>query len=260
MTTRTDWDLGLPDLVQAQVAPAAYVAFLEGPAADAHGNVYFTDIINNRILRLDTTTGQYIVWRADSGRSNGLLFDPQGRLVACEGNEFGPGGRRRIPRTTIATGEVEILTDGFQGVPFNSPNDLAITSDGRIFFTDPCYGDRASMFLQHESVYRLDPDGLLEYVVTQPMIDRPNGIALSPDEQTLYVVDSCPTPDGNRKIRAFDLTPAGRAQNQRLVCDFAPGRGGDGMAVDIEGNLYIAAGIAHPRHSCETVDVAPGIY
>ncbi|HVV99072.1 MAG TPA: SMP-30/gluconolactonase/LRE family protein, partial [Planctomycetaceae bacterium] len=237
MTTRTDWDLGLPDMVQAQVAPAAYVAFLEGPAADAHGNVYFTDIINNRILRLDTKTGQYVVWRADSGRSNGLLFDPEGRLVACEGNEFGPGGRRRITRTTVETGEVEILTDQFQGVPYNSPNDLAITSDGRIFFTDPCYGDRTSMFLQHESVYRRDPDGLVEFVITQPLIDRPNGIALSPDEQTLYVVDSCPTPNGNRKIWAFDLTPVGRVQNQRLVCDFAPGRGGDGMAVDIEGNL-----------------------
>src|SRR5689334_3804870 len=80
----------------ASVVPASAVAFLEGPAADAQGFVYFSDIWNNRILRLDSATGETIVWRADSGRSNGLLFDPAGRLLACEGNEFGPGGRRRI--------------------------------------------------------------------------------------------------------------------------------------------------------------------
>lgn len=244
----------------AFVAPAAAVAFLEGPAADAIGNVYFTDIWNNRILKFDSRTGATSVWRADSGRANGLLFDPQGRLLACEGNEFGPGGRRRITRTEIASGAVEVLTDRFDGVPYNSPNDIACRASGQIFFTDPCYGDRSTMKMADESVYRIDVGGRVTRAITQPAIQRPNGIALAPDERTLYVVDSCPVPGGNRKIWAFDLADDGNVSRQRLVFDFAPGRGGDGMAVDAEGNLYIAAGIARPRSAHETAEVPPGIY
>src|SRR5579872_6655009 len=97
----------------ARVAPAAAVAFLEGPAADAAGNVFFSDIWNNRILKLDTHTGQTVVWRADSGRANGLLFDARGGLLTCEGNEFGPGGRRRITRSDPATGDFQVLTERF---------------------------------------------------------------------------------------------------------------------------------------------------
>ena len=254
--------ISLPaEFVQADaVAPATSVAFLEGPAADAAGNVYFTDIWNNRILKFESRSGQTSVWRADSGRSNGLLFDRQGRLLACEGNEFGPGGRRRITRTEIESGALEVLTDQFDGVPFNSPNDIAARANGQIFFTDPCYGDRSSMRMSHESVYRIDPDGKVTRAITQPAIQRPNGIALAPDERTLYVVDSCPVAGGNRKIWAFDLSPEGALSGQRLVFDFAPGRGGDGMAVDVRGNLYIAAGIARPRHQHETAEVPPGIY
>src|SRR5258708_21398978 len=214
----------------ARVVPAASVAFLEGPAADAAGNVLFSDIWNNRILKLDTRTGQTVVWRADSGRANGLLFDARGRLLACEGSEFGPGGRRQVTRTDLATGQVEVLTQRFEGAQYNSPNDVAARANGQIFFTDPCYGDRSTMQMAHESVYRIDPDGKVTRVITQPAIERPNGIALSPDETTLYVVDSCPVPGGNRKIRAVDLAPDGSAGGQRLVYDFAPGRGGDGMA------------------------------
>ena len=244
----------------ASVAPVASVAFLEGPAADADGTVYFSDIWNNRILKLDTRTGQTVVWRADSGRSNGLLFDAQGRLLACEGNEFGPGGRRQVTRTDLATGAIEVLTEQFEGARYNSPNDIAARANGQIFFTDPCYGDRSTMQMTDESVYRIDPDGTVMRVITQPDIERPNGIALAPDEKTLYVVDSCPVPGGNRKIWAFELSPDGTPNRQRLVFDFAPGRGGDGMAVDVRGNLYVAAGITRPRGPHETNDVPPGIY
>jgi gluconolactonase len=244
----------------ARVSPAAAVAFLEGPAADASGNVFFTDIWNNRIMKLDTRTGQTVVWRADSGRANGLLFDARGWLLACEGNEFGPGGRRRITRNDPVTGACEVLTDRFDGVQYNSPNDIAARSNGQLFFTDPCYGDRSTMQMKDESVYRIDVDGRVSRIVTQPAIERPNGIALSPDEETLYVVDSCPIAGGNRKIWAFDLSPDGVPGNQRLVFDFAPGRGGDGMAVDSRGNLYVAAGISDPRHTHETSEVPPGIY
>jgi gluconolactonase len=208
----------------------------------------------------DARSGATTVWRADSGRSNGLLFDGSGRLLACEGNEFGPLGRRRITRTDLATGAIEVLTDRFDGAQYNAPNDIAVRTNGQIFFTDPCYGDRATMQMSHESVYRIDPDGHVTRVISQPDIQRPNGIALSPDESTLYLVDSCPVIGGNRKIWAFDLAPGGTVSRQRVVFDFAPGRGGDGMAVDRQGNLYVAAGIIRPRGPHETTEVPPGIF
>jgi len=243
------------------VAPAAVVAFTEGPAAAADGRVYFSDIANNRIMRFDPQVGLHSVWRTPSGRANGLLFDPEGHLLACEGNEFGNNdGNRRVTRTDIETGEVTVLTDHFEGKRYNAPNDIAACSNGQIFFTDPCYGDRATMELDHDSVYRIDPDGSVTRAITQPEIERPNGIALNPDETVLYLVDSCPVVGGNRKIWAFDLAATGELSNQRVVIDFAPGRGGDGMAVDQQGNLWIAAGIARPRGPHESKDVPPGIW
>lgn len=243
------------------VAPATFVAFTEGPAAAADGSVYFSDIVNNRIMRFDPERKVTEVWRQPTGRTNGLLFDAQGRLLACEGNEFGPNdGNRRITRTDMRTGAVEVLTDRFEGKRYNAPNDIAALSNGFIFFTDPCYGDRATMELDHDSVYRINLDGSVTRVITQPEIQRPNGIAISPDERTLYLVDSCPVIGGNRKIWAFDLAADGTLSRQRVVYDFAPGRGGDGMAVDSAGNLHIAAGITRPRGPHETADVQPGIY
>jgi len=245
---------------QAVAAPAVTVAFLEGPTATADGFVYCTDIINNRILKYDSHTKTFSVWRTDSGRSNGQLLDREGRLLACEGNEFGLGGRRRITRTNLATGELEVLTEQFEGQPYNAPNDIALRRNGQIFFTDPCYWDRTMMKLSHESVYRIDAGNKVTKLISQPEIQRPNGIALSPDEKTLYVVDSCSVPGGNRKIWAFDLSEDGVPSHQRLVFDFAPGRGGDGMAVDQEGTLFIAAGVHRARGPHETADVATGIY
>ena len=256
--------VGLPwgSLEQEEpLSPATTVAFTEGPAAAADGAVYFSDIVNNRILRYDPATRRHTVWRTPSGRANGLLFDAQGRLLACEGNEFGDNdGHRRLTRTDLRTGLVEIVTDRFDGARYNSPNDVAACSNGRIFFTDPCYGDRSTMDMTHESVYRVDPDGRVTRVISQPDIQRPNGIALGPDERTLYLVDSCPVPGGNRKIWAFDLSNDGQPSRQRVIFDFAPGRGGDGLAVDQEGTLYIAAGIRRPRGPHETPQVPPGIW
>jgi gluconolactonase len=240
---------------------AAIVAFLEGPACAADGTVYFSDIVNNRILRQRTGQPRWEVFRQPSGRANGLLFDPQGRLLICEGNEFGSGdGNRRLTRLDLATGRLDVLCDHWQGRRLNSPNDVACTSDGHIFFTDPCYGDRGTMELDHDSVYHVDPDGRVEIAVSQPDIQRPNGIHLSPDEGTLYVVDSCPVVGGHRRIWAFALNAQRRLNGQRLVYDFAPGRGGDGLTVDSEGTLYVAAGIQRPRGPHETTDVPPGIY
>jgi gluconolactonase len=251
---------GLP--VQAEPAPLAFAAFIEGPAAHADGTVYFSDILNNRILACDPATGRTRIIREPSGRANGLLFDPQGRLLICEGNEFSPDndGGRRLTRLDLATGELEILCDHWNGKRLNAPNDVACTSDGHIFFTDPSYSERQRMQLDHESVYHIAPDGVVEIAVSQPQIQRPNGVALSPDERTLYVIDSCPVIGGNRKVWAFSLDRNKQAGDQRLVFDFAPGRGGDGMAVAQSGRLYIAAGVRRPRGPQETGDVPPGIY
>lgn len=241
--------------------PAIGVAFTEGPAATAEGTVYFSDIMNNRILQFMPGERLFEVYRQPSGRANGLLFDPQGRLLACEGNEMGPNdGNRRITRTDLATGQIDVLCDSFGGRRLNSPNDIACTSDGHIFFTDPCYGDRSTMELDHESVIHVDPDGNSAIAVSQPDIQRPNGIHLNPDETTLYIVDSSHEMGGNRKIWAFSLDANRRVSGRRLVYDFAPGRGGDGMAVDRDGTLHIAAGIHRPRGPHETTDVKPGIY
>lgn len=251
----------LPPDAEGLPIPATAVAFTEGPAAAADGSVYFSDIVNNRILRYSPANKWFGVFRQPSGRANGLLFDPQGRLLACEGNEFGPNdGNRRVTRTDLVTGILEVLCDRFDGRRLNSPNDIACTSDGHIFFTDPCYGDRTTMELDHDSVYHIDPDGRVEIAVSQPDIQRPNGIHLSPDERTLYLVDSCPVVGGNRRIWAFDLDQRRSLSRQRSVFDFAPGRGGDGMAVDRQGVLYVAAGISRPRGPHESTDVPPGVY
>ena len=254
--------LGLPNglVDEMHVATSAIVAFTEGPAVDAEGNVFFSDIVNNRIMKR-AADGALSVWRADSGRANGNMFDAQGRLVTCEGAEFGDGGRRRLTRTDMRTGAVEVLTDRYEGRRYNSPNDLAIDAQGRIYFTDPRYKeDRSDLEMEVEAVYRLDPDGRVVRILQQPTIQKPNGIALSPDNRALYVVDSSPTPGGNRKVWAFDLSADGRPSNQRLVYDFAPGRGADGMRTDVRGNLWIAAGVSRPRHANETGDVPSGVY
>lgn len=254
--------LGLPNglVAEAHVATSAFVAFTEGPAVDAEGNVFFSDIVNNRIMKR-AADGALSVWRADSGRANGNMFDAQGRLVTCEGAEFGDGGRRRITRTDMRTGAVEVLTERYEGKRYNSPNDLAIDAEGRIYFTDPRYKtDRSDLEMDVEAVYRLDPDGRVIRILQQPTIQKPNGITIAPDNRTLYIVDSNPAPGGNRKIWAFDLSPGGLPSNRRLVYDFAPGRGGDGMRTDVRGNLWIAAGISRPRHANETGDVPSGIY
>ena len=152
-----------------------------------------------------------------------------------------------MTRTDLRTGSYEILTDRYQGARYNSPNDICVDGQGRVYFTDPRYGDRSDMEMKIEGVYRIDLDGQVHQILKQPNIQRPNGIAVTQDSRTLYLVDSCPVMGGNRKIWAFDLKDDGSLSGQRAVFDFAPGRGGDGMAVDSEGTLYIAAGIRRPR-------------
>ncbi len=153
-----------------------------------------------------TPAGKLSTFHA-GGRTNGNTFDARGRLISCEGAEQGPGGGRRIVRTDLSTGKVEVLTDRYQGRRYNSPNDVVIAdAKGRVWFTDPFYGDdRSALELDAEAVYRVDPDGSVTRVLSQPDVERPNGLALTPDGRTLDVVDSHDRPGGNRKVWAFGV-------------------------------------------------------
>jgi gluconolactonase len=239
---------------------AARVALLEGPAFDGEGNLFFSDIYADKIYRM-TPDGKVSTFRSSSGRTNGNTFDARGRLISCEGAEQGPGGGRRIVRTDLSTGKLEVLTDRYQGRRYNSPNDVVADAKGLVWFTDPFYGDdRSTLELDAEAVYRIDPDGTVTRVLSQPDVERPNGLALTPDGRTLYVIDSHTRPGGNRKIWAFEVADNGTLSGRRQVFDFGKGRGGDGLRLDERGNLWVAAGIMFPRHSGETADVPPGVY
>ncbi len=245
---------------RAAVSVAARTSFLEGPAADAAGNLFFSDIINNRILKM-TPAGVVSIFREDSGRTNGNTFDALGRLISCEGAEQGPGGRRRLVRTDMTTGDITVLTDRYEGKRYNSPNDVCVDPTGRIWFTDPYYGDDlGSLEMGVEAVYRIELDGSVNRILAPPQMERPNGLAITPDGKTLYLVDSNAKPGGARKIWAFALGADGTPRDRRLVFDFGKGRGGDGMRLDRRGNLWIAAGIQIPRHAGENPDVPPGVY
>lgn len=254
-------DTGMERVVEpgSSVEQATSVAFLEGPTAHTDGTLYFSDIAANRLMSL-SPDGETKVYRENAGRANGNVLDLDGDLISCEGAEHGPGGGRRMTRTNLATGDVTVLTDRFDGKRYNSPNDVVIDQRGRIYFTDPRYGARTDMELDVEAVYRIDLDGTVHRILSQPEIERPNGLAISPDDSVLYIIDSNHFAGGNRKVWAFDLSEAGEPANARVVHDFAPGRGGDGMEVDQDGNLYVCAGIMTPRSTNETDKVAPGVY
>jgi len=204
----------------------------EGPTVDRDGNLYFTELRFRRIFKVDTK-GELSVFRENSHGANGLVVDPQNRLIACEG--AANGEPPRITRTDLRTGAIEVVADAYQGKPFAGTNDVTIDNKGRVYFTDP--GGAA--------VYRIDGPGQVARVLAAPEIQRPNGLQISPDDKILYVIESGDPPSGPRMIRAFDLRADGTAGNGRTFFDFA-GRGGDGASVDVQGNLYVAAGLNYP--------------
>lgn len=200
-------------------------AFTEGPTCDAHGNLYFTDQPNNRILRW-SVDGKLTTFLQPAGRANGMYFDAQGNLIACadEHNQL----------WSIAPDKtVTVLVHDYRGKYLNGPNDAWVAPDGTIYFTDPFYKrkwwDHDTMALTNEEVYRLSPDHRQLIQVTDDL-KKPNGIIGTPDGKHLFVSD----------IRAgqtwrYDIQPDGSLTNKTLFCR----QGSDGMTIDADGNLYL---------------------
>ena len=210
----------------------------EGPVWFGDGRyLLFSDIPNNRMLRWDESSGAVSDFRRPSNNSNGLGRDRQGRLLACEHLA------RRVTRTEY-DGAITVLADRFDGKPLNSPNDIVCAADGSIWFTDPSFGiaghwegEPAQQELPH-AVYRITPDGQLLQMLTD--LAAPNGLAFSPDESLLYAVESRATP--HRKVWAWDHATDGRLTGKRLALD-AQGPGAfDGIAIDVQGNLWCGFG------------------
>jgi gluconolactonase len=252
------------DILDAErVSAVTELVFTEGPAYDADGAVYFTDINNNRILRRSANPQRTEVFLQPSYRANGLMFDHQGGLIVCEGNERGDGtdGGRRITRIDTKTKSRTVIADRYQGERFNSPNDLCIDRRGRIYFSDPYYGGhRDQLDMDVEGVYRVDADGgNLVRLLDKSQVVRPNGLGLSPDEKRLYVVDHYSQPPASRSVFGFDIQDDGSLANREILYDFGSGRGGDGMAVDVEGNLYVTAG-ANRFYRNQDLSIPAGVY
>jgi len=251
----------LPDVVDSEVTSVNELVFTEGPAYHRDGSVFYTDIQNNRIMRLAMGASTADTFLRPSGRANGLMFDAHGFLIACQGNEKGGLGGRRLVRIDPVSKQFTVLANRFEGKRFNSLNDLCIDQGGRIYFTDPYYSpDRSMLEMEVEGVYRVNSDGTgLVRVLDNKIVARPNGIAISQDEKILYVVDNNPTVP-QRKLWAFSLNDKGLiAGTPREFYDFGKGRGGDGMCLDSEGNLYVAGG-ANRKYPNQNLDNPAGVY
>ena len=210
----------------------------EGPVwmGDTRALVW-SDIPNNRMLRWDEETGAVSVFRKPSGYANGNTRDRKGRILSCE------HGGRRVSRTE-QDGRIKTLVNSYQSKRLNSPNDIVCKSDGSVWFTDPTFGilgwyegGKAEPELPM-NVYRLDVPNKLSVVAEG--INQPNGLAFSPDESILYIVESRSQP---RKILAFDVTKERTLANKRVLIDAGPKGTPDGFRVDIDGNLWCGWGM-----------------
>jgi gluconolactonase len=210
------------------------------PAARAGepGYLLVSDIPNDRVMKYDEATGAFTVFRQPSNRANGNTRDREGRLVSCEHQT------RRVTRTE-RDGSITVLADSFEGKRLNSPNDIVVKSDGSIWFTDPSFGilgewegSRATPELT-TNVYRIGPDGSIAAVITD--LNQPNGLAFSPKEDKLYVVESRAMP--YRRIWSWDVGADGRSlSNKTSVVEARDHGAPDGFRVDRDGNLWCGWG------------------
>ncbi|MDD0809610.1 SMP-30/gluconolactonase/LRE family protein [Curvibacter sp. RS43] len=212
----------------------------EGPAYFPAGKyLLLSDIPNNRLMKYDETNGSFSVFRDNANFTNGNVRDRQGRLISCEHSVT-----RRVTRTEF-DGSIKVLADSYQGKRLNAPNDIVVKSDDSIWFTDPLFGingewegSRAKPEQATTNVYRIAPDGQIKAVITD--IVNPNGLAFSPDEKKLYVVEWKGTPF--RSIWSYDVAADGSVSNKTKLID-AGGPGAlDGFKVDRDGNLWCGWG------------------
>lgn len=225
----------------------------EGPAAAPDGSIYFSDIPfgddKGKIMRFDPTTGETTVFAEDSGKSNGLTFDAEGFLLAAEGAET---GGRQIARWNVSTGEKTTVADRYDGKRFNAPNDITVDAHGRIYFSDPKYLGAEEREQEFMAAYRIDTDGTVVQLTHD--VEKPNGVALSPDGRTFYLADhnnggenisdpDAPVGDpGAMRVYAFPLGSDGLVSGpRRTLIDFGKEVGSDGMTVDADGNIYLAS-------------------
>lgn len=219
---------------------ASGMRWAEGPVYFPEGRyVLVSDIPNNRIMKYDEATNSFTVFRDKANFANGNTRDRQGRLITCEHSVT-----RRVTRTE-KNGKITVLADAFEGKRLNAPNDIVVKSDDTIWFTDPLFGingewegSRAKPEQATTNVYRIGSDGKLSAVVTD--LVNPNGLAFSPDEKKLYVVEWRGTP--NRSIWSFDIDAQGKASNKTKVVDAADFGALDGFKVDRDGNLWCGYG------------------
>jgi gluconolactonase len=246
------------------------VTLTEGVAVALDGQVYFSDITfshvskNDRgqihaghIWKYDPTSGKTAIFRSPSGMSNGIKFDAAGDMIVCEGADY---GGRRVIRTDMRTGMSFILAAQYEGRPLNSPNDVTIDERGRLYFSDPRYLGHETIDQPVVGVYRIDPDGSLQRIISDA--GKANGVCVSPDQKSLYVVsndngatgferlskgaaaqaDKVATPlrKGFMALMAYDLSPDGTAKFRKTLVDYAPYDGPDGLVCDVDGNLYVA--------------------
>lgn len=203
--------------------------FTEGPAADGQGNLYFTDVRANKIHKVDAE-GKLTTFMENSEGCNGLMFDKAGVLYACQ------GGKGRVVKIDVATKEVTPVAEQYDGKPFNRPNDLVVDSAGGVYFTDPMFG-RGEAPQSAQSVYYVDKGGKVTRLISD--LERPNGVLLSPDERTLYVL-----PSGTPALMAYPIESPGKIGEGKVLAELmkpeeGQPRGGDGLSVDTRGNVYL---------------------
>jgi len=247
------------------------ITLTEGVAVAPDGMVYFSDITFSHISQVaggaihaghiwmfDPQTSKTKIFRSPSGMSNGIKFDANGDMIAALGADY---GGRSVIRTDMQTGMSYIIAGLFEGRPLNSPNDITIDEKGRIYFSDPRYMGHEPIDQPLVGVYRIDPDGTLERIITDA--GKANGVCISPDQRTLYVVSNengstsidrialpgassqpdkgtVPVRKGHMKLLAYDLQADGSAEFRKVLVDYAPFDGPDGLVCDSEGNLYVA--------------------
>jgi len=209
--------------------------FTEGPASDGHGNLYFTDIPGNRINKLGTD-GKVSVFLEPSNHCNGLMFDAAGKLFAAEMDG-------RIVTIDVATRKVSPLVSEYEGKRLNAPNDVVVDRQGGVYFTDPRYRAPMPWPQVKEAVYYRATDGKVTRLVDD--LPAPNGVILSPDEQTLYVIPSL-----QKEMMAYTVKGPGKIADARVFCSLkqrddskGAGSGGDGLTIDTKGNVYITSNL-----------------